>query len=403
MQSRKSTIYKLLIALWLCLMTGITEAQVEITFPDLSGPYQVGKMEYHLADEARDEIFTEDPNDKRELMTMIYYPGQPEANAPTAPYTNETLAGALGISPDLLNQIYPHAYAEIPVSQAEVSYPVVIFSPGMLNLPLSYSVTLEDLASNGYIVVSISHPYSTAITVFPDNRVVLSNPGGSQLHTDSEEADAITRAKVLGVWVDDIQFVLDQLEQINLNDPLLGGHLDLAKVGMFGHSFGGETAVETSSRDSRLKATLSLDSQVTGSVLESGITQPFMILRSEKLSLTDAELQAAGVTREQFEAMYTAMDAPINSIYEEAETGYRLSLQGSTHDTYTTDYLLLAALFPSQFPPEAIGTIDPVRAVAIIDTYVVAFFDKHLKGKEVPLLDAASPDYPEVLFERHEN
>src|SRR5688500_20399963 len=109
MQSRKSAMCKLLIALWLCLMTGITEAQVEITFPDLSGPYQVGKMEYHLTDEAHDEIFTEDPDDKRELMTMVYYPGQPEASAATAPYTNEILADAFGISPDLLDQIHPHA------------------------------------------------------------------------------------------------------------------------------------------------------------------------------------------------------------------------------------------------------------------------------------------------------
>ena len=82
---------------------------------------------------------------------------------------------------------------------------------------------------------------------------------------------------------------------------------------MFGHSVGGETTIETSSLDKRIKAALSLDSQVTGSVLETGITQPFMMLRSERLTLSDDELSAAGVTREQFEAMYAALDTPILS------------------------------------------------------------------------------------------
>lgn len=380
-----------------------SQSPVGVMFPKLTGSYQVGKMEYHLTDAARDEIFTDDPNDKRELMVTVYYPGQPEANAPTAPYINDVLANAFGINHDIVSQIHPHAYAEVPLSKEQTSYPVVVFSPGMGNLPQFYSATLEDLASHGYIVVSIAHPYSTAITVFSDNHVVLANEAGSQLHTDSEAADAITRVKIVGVWVADERFVLDQLEQMDAHDPLLGGHLDLTKVGVFGHSVGGETAIETASLDSRVKTVLSLDSQVTGSVLEDGLTKPFMILRSERLSVTDEQLEAAGSTREQFEAAYAAMDAPINAIYEQAKAGYRLTLQGSAHNTYTTDYLLLAGLFPSEYPPEVIGTINPTRAVNIIDTYVVAFFDHHLKSETVPLLDAASSDYPEVTFERNEN
>ena len=92
-----------------------------------------------------------------------------------------------------------------------------------------------------------------------------------------------------------------------------------------------------------------------------------------------------------------------SAVYEGAETGYLLLLKNSMHDTYTADYLLLASLFPTEYPPELIGTVDHERAVKIINTYVVAFFDKHLKGEDVPLLEAASADFPEVTFERHEN
>jgi hypothetical protein len=37
--------------------------------------------------------------------------------------------------------------------------------------------------------------------------------------------------------------------------------------------------------------------------------------------------------------------------------------------------------------------------VEIINTYVLAFFDKHLRGETVPLLDGPSPDYPDVEFQ----
>src|SRR5215216_6107953 len=190
MQFRKPALYPLFMVLLLCLTNWLAQAQVEVTFPDLTGPYSVGKMELQLVDEAREEIFTEDDEDKREFMLTVYYPAQPATDAIPAPYAEGALAEALGLTPEIVAQIHSEVYTEAPIAAVESTYPVVIFSPGMGNLPLSYSVIQESLASSGYIVVSISHPYSTAITVFPDERPVFMNDAGSQLHTDSEEADA---------------------------------------------------------------------------------------------------------------------------------------------------------------------------------------------------------------------
>jgi hypothetical protein len=36
--------------------------------------------------------------------------------------------------------------------------------------------------------------------------------------------------------------------------------------------------------------------------------------------------------------------------------------------------------------------------IAISNAYTIAFFRKHLVGADEPLLDGASPDYPEVTF-----
>jgi hypothetical protein len=46
----------------------------------------------------------------------------------------------------------------------------------------------------------------------------------------------------------------------------------------------------------------------------------------------------------------------------------------------------------------AIGTIDPVRAVAAVRAYVTSFFDRWLRYRDDDLLDGPSPCYPEVVF-----
>jgi hypothetical protein len=46
------------------------------------------------------------------------------------------------------------------------------------------------------------------------------------------------------------------------------------------------------------------------------------------------------------------------------------------------------------------GPIPGPRALQITNTYSLAFFDRALRGQAAPLLDAPSPEYPEVTFER---
>jgi hypothetical protein len=45
-----------------------------------------------------------------------------------------------------------------------------------------------------------------------------------------------------------------------------------------------------------------------------------------------------------------------------------------------------------------LGKIDGNRCVKIFKDYILAFFDKHLKGNDSGFLGSPSPDYPEVEF-----
>ncbi len=54
-------------------------------------------------------------------------------------------------------------------------FPLVLFSPGLAESRLLYSVTAKSIAAQGYVVVTIDHPYDAEVVEFPDGSVVRSN------------------------------------------------------------------------------------------------------------------------------------------------------------------------------------------------------------------------------------
>jgi len=111
--------------------------------------------------------------------------------------------------------------------------PVLIFSPGGGMPREVYAAQFEDLASHGYVVAAISHPYDAIVTIFPDGRQI----GYSDKRwpvTPSVEGEA--NLNQLEWHANDIRFVLDELTRANLtNGSVLpfAGHLDLSRVGAF--------------------------------------------------------------------------------------------------------------------------------------------------------------------------
>ncbi len=73
-------------ALVLALISLLPLAFPVVRFPPPTGPYAIGSLTYHWIDAYRAEIFTVDPNDRRELMVQVWYPARANASAPRAPY-----------------------------------------------------------------------------------------------------------------------------------------------------------------------------------------------------------------------------------------------------------------------------------------------------------------------------
>jgi predicted dienelactone hydrolase len=360
--------------------------------PHLTGTYNVGTVSYHWIDSSREEHFTEDPSDRREIMVQFWYPAEIAPGAKPAPYlSNVNVAGpVLARSLDLPSFLVDHiglvrsrSFPTSPVAKTQPRYPVLIFSHGLGGVRMQNTYQVEELAGHGYIVVAIDHTYDCSVTVLPDNRILLSRAKVPQDASNEEKERA--RVKWVEIRAADARYVLDELEKLNAGDPngLFTNRLDLERVGILGHSLGGATTGLACSLDSRFKAGINMDGTLRGSVIETGINQPFMFMNGE-------ERWGSPTEHERFVRNMNTVCSNLKN------GGYKLTIKGTAHYNFSD----LPIMTPLHSLTKGTGPIDGERGLRIITDYSLAFFDKHLNNRDAPLLDGSSSNYPEVLFEK---
>ncbi|MGH9872813.1 MAG: alpha/beta hydrolase family protein [Pyrinomonadaceae bacterium] len=399
-------------ALLVLLISTVATAQWAVKLPQPTGPYSVGTAYFDFVDETRPESFTDDPKDHRELLVRLWYPAQPAAGTKSEPFwgkdtkeVGQRLAEFMRLPKtafDDLAVIQSHAYLDAPLLKSKSSYPVLVFSHGYIPGFLGQNtVQMEELASHGYIVFSIGHTYETVVNIFPDGRAVPFNMPGLQAFAkelgntremntkyaaaaDLAEKEAIMRKMLAGmptfseslkIWTADTLFVLDELEKMNSGKrkSMFVKKLDLKRTGVFGMSFGGSTAGQVCAVDNRCKAGINLDGQQYGD-LDHPLEHPFMFLHSE---------DAGNLNRLFFERA--------------RNDAYYVVVKGTKHFNYS-DFSLFS---PDYKKAGILGAIDGARMEKITSEYVLAFFDKYLKGKDAPLLKGPPANYPEVEFKSH--
>jgi predicted dienelactone hydrolase len=218
--------------------------------PAPTGRHRVGRASFELVDPNRAEIYSSNPQDGRELVIWTWYPAAPDPGADRAAYLPEPWAPAgqlLGLNAAGLRSYAVEAAA---VADEQSSYPVLVQSQSGFP-PLLLAAIAEELASHGYVVVGVNHTYETAVTVFADGRVVPMSPAavagllGPQTETGPYQEQFAQRAAVCDYKAADLASVADQLEQAPADAAgLLAGRLDLDRLGGFGHSFGGNAALQ---------------------------------------------------------------------------------------------------------------------------------------------------------------
>jgi len=403
--SRRNTDRKKQNSMGMIFSTGLLI--LSIVFPTLfpvsdlpvpTGPYKVGTTRFIFTDYSRPETFTDEKGDYREISTQVWYPADNLAGRSPVNYNDSLEYGNLmaktfiPIGMGHVAYFGTNSYVNIPCSDKEESFPVILFSHGYVGNVFQNTIQMEELASFGYIVFSVGHAYEASAVFSYDNKLVPSNRSYVddfflEVHQDlsllnenkiSEYIDTVLAKQKLSyesvnIWAEDLIFLTDQIEVLNYqkDNEILSGKLDMNRLGVFGHSFGGATASQVCLLDKRFKAGINMDGVPFGDAGKSIFSQPFLVMCS------------------------TTFGDAIAAAYNSDKKGlHTISISNSSHYNYTD----FSVLIPKKVSFGLLGKIDSAIMTKITNTSVLSFFDKYIKGDESVDFKAVVSIYPQVTY-----
>lgn len=327
----------------------------------LTGEYEVAQTEAILIDSSRIETFETDGS-FREVPVHFYYP--------------ENSASESG----------------------QKAFPLVIFSHGAFGYYQSNTSTYMELASNGYVVVSLDHPYHSfytkdsngkTITVDPTFIQTAMNVGNNPDAEYSEEEIYEITSEWMQLRMDDMNFVVDTLKEAangNYGDNWYFGKssekeikeiismIDTTKIGLMGHSLGGATAVTVGRRDD-IGAVVDLDGTMLGE--ELGVENGMPVINDEPYTTPLLCLTNEHHHMEAAEAGKVSYSYANNVILNNAVDGFETYIAGSEHMDFT-DLPLFSPFFAGMLGK---GSVDPGYCIDTTNALVREFFNCYLKGE----------------------
>lgn len=385
------------------------EYRIELLPP--TGPLPIGRTSHHWIDATRKPVGGQ-PGKKCEVMAHVWYPAEPATGAP-APYIPgfSTIEAALGKS-TLQSEVGPyyealagartHVVADAEVSSHAEKYPVVLVTHGLRFNSLGYSALGEDLASHGYVVVGVDHPATAFAVLFPDNRVVpFPESDWSQPRNPAETV--AHENQIVNACGADLVLVLNQLEKLESGaiPSRLQGRLDLARVGVFGHSFGGRVAARACQLDKRLQAgivsdgfgrTMTVEKKPDGSTID----QPMLVQYARRVprSGIERELALRQTPGEDLEAILGQVRQKFCESVKGGSYEITLSTPGIVHESFSDLPLLESG--------QSAETMNHrQRTMTIVRIYTRAFLDRYLRDRPSLELDDPPDNSSEVELTQH--
>jgi dienelactone hydrolase len=387
---------------------------VRFRLPAPTGRKSLGTTAIHLIDQDRPDPTM--PSGRRELMISLWYPATMIGSAPIAKYmpartaveVDDAWTGEYGLalptgSFDFANT---ETHSRVDAPMQPLRHPVVLFSPGYQYSRFVNTAQAEDLASRGYVVVTMDHTHETPVE-FPGGRFLPGVPASQLPDPDFTRKAVETRTA-------DARFVLDQLERIaagqnpdaegnDLPDDLADG-LDLRRIGMFGFSLGGYTTANTLLEDQRVLAGIDLDGTLQddrvkgpiGEAAQKGLDRPFLLFGSDDTQRTDPGKDNYDSSWASFWAAQRSwkLNLGLAGTKQKAFTDYQFIFDQLFHEIYGDDPIITSVM------KALVGGANPDRSVLAQREYIAAFFDQTLRRRPTLLLRGDSPKFPEVRFAR---
>jgi dienelactone hydrolase len=394
----------------ICISSALAYFIPVYKLPKPTGIYKVGTQTFNFLDESRAEIFTDEENDKRQLVVQMWYPAGSVKNKVHGTLFPRDKAifkqykklygeawGIPGFVFDYWKYIKNNSFRGAEILANNGSFPLVIISHGMANGSVFHTSQAENLASHGYIVVAVDHTYSTTATAFSNGRVTgfETNISGKNF---SDEG-----VKYENVWTEDINFIISQIERLNNGDNMFNEKINMNSIGVMGHSFGGATAFNSLYLNAKIDAGIDMDGSLCIVDNRMDIKKPFMFMLSENYygtknfekNISDEELREHRLTRDEYNKLVERSEKEEKIMKSALKNGgTRIYIKGTEHMNFN-DLQLISKIV--KFTRQT-GDIDELRSWNIVNKYILDFFNLHLKGKNSNLLTGPNKEYPEVVY-----
>jgi predicted dienelactone hydrolase len=399
--------------------------------PKPTGPNFVGVRTFELTDFDRLGVLDAASDQPRRILVRTWYPAEQAGESPM-PYATKAeqqvtfagLATQIGMPSFFFSHlplVTTNGYENAPVIASETPLPVVIFGHGYGSYLGQNTVLMEELASHGYLVISISHPYDAAPIQFSDGSVIETSVEPLDEAFDDQGAPIIRKGQqerfvgetyddryrglvdYLGelksidsrmlrsaaAWLDDRLFVTETLADGKV-PPAVAEVIakgDFSRVAHIGMSFGGSTSAGAAYEDPRCVAAVNLDGgDYYCKSINQDIPVPFLMFHSDWRVFADM----LGADRPA-DLSFGFNDF---SYERHAEAGlredvYRLRVENVKHIGISDYPLMLRQPFSSLM----VGSIDPDAMMLIINDFVRGFLDRHLRE--------LNNDFPKNEFAAH--
>ena len=290
-----------------------------------------------------------------------------------------------------------HFYYPADAAEGE-QFPLVVFSHGAFGYYQSNTSTYTELASSGYVVLALDHPYHAFFTQDTAGKTVLVDQGFLQtaitLNNSNSYHDPEARYPIYREWMElrtaDMNCVLDAFklarESGMLNDawflpennadsilPVIK-MIDMKKIGLMGHSMGGAASVQVGRERDDISAVIDLDGTMLGEYL--GVENGDYIVNAEPYTVPLLEFANWEQYNDRKEYLSLGYVYPNEVLLSNAGECYYVTVRDTQHMDFT-DLPLLSPVLGKMLGS---GERDTVETMTIVNGLVRDFFNAYLKG-----------------------
>lgn len=335
--------------LFLCWLFPLPE------IPTLSGPCVIGTLTFEIAADGPAPA----------LVVQAWYPAKEDKAAPLSPWLAD---------PELAPRFPFHRIGKalarsrigLDLSDFSMRYPVVFYEHSWTGNREENVAQVEDLASQGFVVIATDHPGQAGRVKYQDGRVMVTHlPNSFKLASEGEVVDFEKLAETcIEERIRDLVRVKQALSR-GVPSPL-AGRLILAKAGVFGFSFGGTCALRLCAVDPSFGAGANEDGMFLGNEKPRG---PFLFFDEQ---MPGWLLKSASPHESPEDAQTRRSESRIREEMGKPDR-FRVIMDGTLHPAF------MDRIFTCRIPWLArVGTQPAAEVHRIITRQLSAFFKREL-------------------------